>query len=213
MDRARQQRLVVKVGVTGLGLVFAYVAGASVVSAVHGGSAPTRKAELPTMLATTEVVQQGSQRAAGAPSIVRPPAASHVTVPAAAASVAPTAAPLSIIIPTGRTDLPDDLILERTGDSVVVDFDTEASRTRRRDKFERIVRQTLPLVYGQRVEPVLEAIPVGTLANGGDLLTALPLQGIHLPLSDGWMLDLFPETRPGRDGPLVVTYRTRLRKI
>jgi hypothetical protein len=134
-------------------------------------------------------------------------------VPAAAASVAPTAAPLSIIIPTGRTDVPDDLILERTGDSVVVDFDTEASRTRRRDKFERIVRQTLPLVYGQRVEPVLEAIPVGTLANGGDLLTALPLQGIHLPLSDGWMLDLFPETRPGRDGPLVVTYRTRLRKI
>jgi hypothetical protein len=135
--------------------------------------------------------------------------------PAAAQTAAPSpvSAPLSIIIPAGRTDTVDDVILERTGDSVVVDFDTDIARTRRGDKFDHIVRQTLPLVYGPRVDPVLAAIPAGTLANDGDLVTELPARGIHLPLSDGWMLDVFPETRPGRDGPLVVTYRTRLRKI
>jgi hypothetical protein len=202
-DRARQQRLLVKVGVVGLGLVFAYVAAASVASAVRGASAASRTAEVPTMLATTEVVQQGTHRPADAPRTERAPIASHIEVPA----------PFSIIVPNGRTDAPDDLILERTGDSVVVDFDTDAARTRRRDKFERIVRQTLPLVYGQRVETVLDAIPAGALANEGDLVMELPVRGVHVPLADGWTIDLFPETRAGRDGPLVVSYRTRLRKI
>jgi hypothetical protein len=207
VDRARQQRLVVKVGVIGLGLVFAYVAGASIVTAVRGASTAARKTELPTMLATTEVVQQGGRRSVDAPRMERAPAASQVAAPS------PVSAPLSIIVAAGRTDTADDVILERTGDSVVVDFDTDAARTRRGDKFERIVRQTLPLVYGPRVELVLAAIPAGTLANDGDLVTELPVRGIHLALADGWMLDVFPETRPGRDGPLVVTYRTRLRKI
>ncbi|HEY2067538.1 MAG TPA: hypothetical protein VGG84_16410 [Gemmatimonadaceae bacterium] len=207
VDRARQQRLLVKVGVIGLGLVFAYVAGASVVTAVRGASTAARKTEPPpTMLATTEVVQQG-HGSVDAPRMERAPAASQTAAPS------PVSAPLSIIIPAGRTDTVDDVILERTGDSVVVDFDTDIARTRRGDKFDRIVRQTLPLVYGPRVDPVLAAIPAGTLANDGDLVTELPARGIHLPLSDGWMLDVFPETRPGRDGPLVVTYRTRLRKI
>jgi hypothetical protein len=207
VDRAGQQRLLVKVGVIGVGLVFAYVAGASVVTAVRSASTAARKTEPPIMLATTEVVQQGGHRGADTPRIERAPAASQIVAPS------PVPAPLSIIVPAGRTDVADDVILERAGDSVVVDFDTDAARTRRRDKFDRIVRQTLPLVYGPRVEPVLAAIPAGTLANDGDLVTELPVRGIHLALSDGWMLDVFPETRPGRDGPLVVTYRTRLRKI
>lgn len=201
-DRARQQRLVVKAGVIGLGLVFAYVAGASIVSAMRGASAASRRTEPPTMLATTEVVQQGGHRGTDTPPVERAPAASRVVVPA----------PLSIIVPVGRSDAPDSVILERTGDSVVVDFDTDAARTRRRDKFEHIVRQTLPLVYGPRIDAVLASVPVGTLATEGDLVAELPSRGIHLPLSDGWVLDVFPETRPGRDGPLVVSYRTRLRK-
>lgn len=201
--RARQQRLLVKGGVIGLGLVFAYVAGASVVTAVRGPARAERRTEAPMMLATTEVVQQGAQAAARhpqpAPTNERAPAASRVEAPA----------PLSFIVPNGRSDAPDSLILDRTADTVVVDFDTDAARTRRRDKFERLVRQTLPLVYGPRVADVLRGVPDGTLLGGSDLLTELPTRGIHLPLADGWVLDIFPETRAGRDGPLVVSYRTR----
>jgi hypothetical protein len=83
-------------------------------------------------------------------------------------------------------------------------------RTRRRDKFERVVRQTLPLVYGARVDSVLRAIPDGGIAAGADLLTQLPKRGVHLKVAEGWTLDLWPETRPGEDGPLVVSYRARV---
>lgn len=204
-DRARQQRLFVKAGVISLGLVFAYVAGASLISAVRGASAVSQRTERPTVLATTEVVQQGNHHVAEVP-VERAPAASRVATPAA------VQAPLSIIVPMGRSNAPDSVILERIGDSVVVDFDTDAARTRRHDKFEHIVRQTLRLVYGPGVDAALATVPVGALVSGGDLLTELPARGIRLPLSDGWTLDLFPETRPGRDGPLVVSYRTRLRR-
>lgn len=208
-DIARQQRLLVKAGVISLGLVFAYVAGASIVSATRSVSTVSHRTEPPTMLATTEVVQQGTHQVVAMP-VERAPAASRVAVPAPALGPAP--APLSIIVPMGRSDAPDSLILERTGDSIVVDFDTDAARTRRRDKFESIVRQTLRLVYGPGVDAALAAVPAGTLVGGGDLLTELPTRGIHVPLSDGWTLDVFPETRPGRDGPLVGSYRTRLHK-
>lgn len=208
-DVARQQRLLVKAGVISLGLVFAYVAGASIISAARNVSTVSHRAEPPTMLATTEVVQQGTRQVVAMP-VERAPAASRVAVPAPALGPAP--APLSIIVPMGRSDAPDSLILERTGDSIVVDFDTDAARTRRRDKFESIVRQTLRLVYGPGVDAALAAVPAGTLVGGGDLLTELPTRGIHVKLSDGWTLDVFPETRPGRDGPLVGSYRTRLHK-
>jgi hypothetical protein len=208
-DRARQQRLLVKGGVIGLGLVFAYVAGASVMTAVRGSSSVSRQTEAPTMLGTTEVVQQGTQVTHGQP----PASAAPAMERAPASSRVPTPAPLSIIVPAGRSDAPDSLILERTGDSVVVDFDTDAARTRRRDKFEHLVRRTLPLVYGPHVEAALRTVPEGALLNGGDLLTELPVRGIQLPIADGWMLDVFPETRAGRDGPLVVSYRTRVRRI
>jgi hypothetical protein len=59
---------------------------------------------------------------------------------------------------------------------------------------------------------VLAAIPEGSLIGEGDLLTELPLRGIHLPLGAGYQLTVWPETRPGRDGPLVVSYRARVVK-
>jgi hypothetical protein len=93
-----------------------------------------------------------------------------------------------------------------------VDFDLMMTRTRRRDKFERILRETLPALYGARADSVLGTIPEGSLVGEGDLLTELPLRGIHLPLGAGYQLTVWPETRPGRDGPLVVSYRARVVK-
>ena len=108
----------------------------------------------------------------------------------------------------GRTDLPDSMFAVRTGGTVVVYFDTSPMRTRRADKFDHIVRQTLRAVYGPIADTLLAAIPDGKLAKPKALLTSLPSRGIHLPLKDGWRLSLWPETREGRDGQLIVSYRT-----
>src|SRR5205823_1353845 len=54
----------------------------------------------------------------------------------------PSTPVIGAILPQGRTDLPDSLFAVRSGDTVVVHFDTSPARTRRGDKFERIVRQT-----------------------------------------------------------------------
>jgi hypothetical protein len=112
------------------------------------------------------------------------------------------------VLPLGRTDLPDSVVAVRDGDTVRVRFDTSPLRTRRADKFERIVRETLPAVYGRLADTLLAAIPDGRLAAPNDLLTELPARGIHLAAADGRRIGLWPETRPGRDGPLVIAYRT-----
>lgn len=114
---------------------------------------------------------------------------------------------LEPVIPAGRTDLQDGTFADRTEDSVIVHFDTPLLRTRRRDKFEQVVRATLPAVYGPIADSILAAIPAGGIAPTGDLLKELPSKGVRLPVRDGWALTLWPVTRPGQDGPLVVSYR------
>jgi hypothetical protein len=119
----------------------------------------------------------------------------------ATASVAP-------IVPLGRTSLRDTMVAERAGDTVRVSFDLLLSRTRRPDKFEAIVRSTLPQVYGPLADSALRALPVGSVALAGDLTTTLPERGFHIPVAGGRTIAVWPETREGRDGPLVVAYRT-----
>jgi hypothetical protein len=112
------------------------------------------------------------------------------------------------LLPQGRTEMPDSLFATRTGDTVVVHFDTSPARTRRADKFERIVRQTLGTVYGAVADTLLATVPEGRLASPNELVTTLPSRGIHLATPSGRAVVVWPETRPGRDGPLVVAYRT-----
>jgi hypothetical protein len=45
------------------------------------------------------------------------------------------------------------------------------------------------------------------MARAGDLVTTLVEQGFHIPLPGGRTIAVWPETRAGRDGPLVVAYR------
>jgi hypothetical protein len=129
------------------------------------------------------------------PSILAP--TPHVVVP-----------PLQPIVSQGTTMLQDSLVAVRSGDSVTLHFDTPGTRTRRPEKFEQIVRSTLPSIYGPAVSSLLARIPIGRLAQAGDLLTELPTRGVRLSLGAGWILGVWPETRSGHDGPLVVTYRT-----
>jgi hypothetical protein len=133
-------------------------------------------------------------------------------VPATPApSVTPAAAPLPII-PPGESPLQDGVRAQRNDSVVVLQFDNPEMRTRIPEKFERFVRSTLPQVYGPAADSALAHIPVGALARQGGLLDELPVRGMRVALSDGWSIVLFPETRSGQGGPLVVRYRATVTK-
>jgi len=119
----------------------------------------------------------------------------------------PTSNGVSLVVPVGRTALRDTMVADRSGDTVRVSFDLLLSRTRRPDKFEAIVRSTLPQVFGSAVDSALRALPYGSVARAGDLLETLPSSGFHIPLTNGRAIAVWPETRVGRDGPLVIAYR------
>jgi hypothetical protein len=203
--RAQQQRMLAIGGVAFMGLLGLYIMGASAANAWNASEdtarVPVRASVVVSSVSGTEVKQQGE----ATPGAVAAPVSAAITAPPAVLQP-----PFSPIVPEGRSNLPDSLIAERGGDSVIVDFDTPATRTRRRDKFESIVRRTLPMVYGAQVDSVLRTIPEGEIAGGADLLHELPQRGVHIRVAQGWTLDLWPETRPGQDGPLVVSYRARV---
>lgn len=124
-------------------------------------------------------------------------------VRAAHAATAPVIAP-------GRVDLGNGVFAVRSGNEVTVHFDTPDTRTRRRDKFEHIVRQTLPEVFGALADSVLDHLPNGEMIPPPEVPADLSGRGIRLSLPDGRGITLWPETRPGRDGPLVVSYRASI---
>ena len=129
------------------------------------------------------------------------------TVVSAASVTTPPAAELAATIGEGRTSLRDGIVAERHGEEITVSFDTPLARTRRPEKFEGILRATLPQIFGARVDSALAAMPAGTLVPQHGLTTDLPTQGLYVPVPGGPTLRIWPATRPGEDGPLVVRYR------
>ena len=150
---------------------------------------------------STEATQSGSVVQASTPA-PRPVAERVAPKP-----VAVDAVKLEPKIAEGRRNLADSVFAVREGQEVTVHFDTETLRTRYDWKFERVVRSTLPIVFGSVVRAALDSIPEGQFAAGGDLLTELTTRGIDLPIGEGQTLRVWPVTRPGQDGPLVVAYR------
>ncbi|HZO18355.1 MAG TPA: hypothetical protein VFB46_05170 [Gemmatimonadaceae bacterium] len=122
----------------------------------------------------------------------------------------PPAVELAATIGEGRTPLRGGIYAERRGDDVTVHFDTPLTRTRRPEKFEGLLRETLPLIYGALVDSAIAVIPVGSLVPAQGLTTELPTQGLYVPVAGGRTLRVWPETRPGEDGPLVVRYRVAI---
>ncbi|HEU4786741.1 MAG TPA: hypothetical protein VFS57_05020 [Gemmatimonadaceae bacterium] len=125
---------------------------------------------------------------------------------------APARAPFTPVVPQGRSELADSITVTRRDSVVVLSFDTKMARTRLPDKFERFVRATLPTIYGAGIDSVLTRVPVGALVGQGDLVNELPTRGMRIPASSGWTITLYPMTRPGLDGPLVVKYRVSVVK-
>ena len=134
-------------------------------------------------------------------------ATSGAAAPRLAAQSTGTTPPpaLQPIIAEGRRELGDSMFAVREGRQVTVHFDTDSLRTRFDWKFEGVVRATLPILFGPEVQAALDSIPQSYLARGG-LLTELPQRGIPLKLGTK-TLRVWPITREGRDGPLVVGYR------
>lgn len=216
LARARQRRALLRVGVVLGGLVVVAVLGNAVVSAWRASSRMRNKEPLQLLASTTTsaVRQQGAPTAA---SVAPPPAAASTSAPPAASGARPpkpagvvTPAVLTLKVPEGRTGLRDSMYVERSADTAVVHFDTELARTRRRDKFEATVRATLPVLYGVRVDSMLAALPDGAITGDRDLVSEVAVRGVRLPVPAGGTLELWPVTRPGRDGPLVVGYRARV---
>lgn len=215
--RARQRQMMARGTAVAmvLGVIAAIgIAGASVIrSRAWMGSTEklANSAELKPAFATDSAADSVTSPADSATTVQVPqPTAARPAVAAPAAASRPAAGlPLAVspVVPVGRTALRDTMVADRAGDTVRVSFDLELSRTRRPEKFEAIVRSTLPQVYGTAVDSALRALPVGAVARAGDLVTTLPAQGFHIPLAGGRTLGVWPETRPGRDGPLVVAYR------
>lgn len=213
--RSRHNRLYAQTGSIVLGLAVVAMAGVSGMVAFTGWRPPAWIRNT----ASAVMIVQSKGPSAGHLMLVSPetrteashtPAVTSVSPSMLAPSPAPHAIvpPLQPIVSQGTTLLADSLVAVRSGDSVTLHFDTPAARTRRPEKFEQIVRSTLPAIYGPSVSSLLARIPIGRLAQAGDLLTDLPTRGLRLSLGAGWMLGVWPEIRSGHDGPLVVTYRT-----
>jgi hypothetical protein len=222
---------------TALGIVVAVIALGLSSAAIFRGRAAAREeasAEAPASakVAITpapspdSVIPQGGQAPGSAPGsapISAPAPATPAVVPAAApakpaatvASVAANDARNAILVPTikvGDTRLGNGAIATRNDSGVAVAFDTPELRTRTPQKFESFLRTTLSQIYGPRIDQVLAGLPSGKIVGQGDLVYDLPTRGIQLPVQQGWHLEVYPEIRPGRDGPLVVRYRAIVAK-
>lgn len=226
--RERRQRLVIRASLWTLAIAVVGAVGAAATGAALRGPSPRRPAARSARRTAATVTKRDTVQLVAAMPVVpqgspeTPAPSPRDTIAAQIAAVAPArsapnadsihsaTSPTAVqpVLAAGRTDMPDSLYAERMGDTVVVHFDTSPTRTRRADKFERIVRQTLHTVYGPVADTLLGTVPEGQLAAPGELLTVLPRRGIHLATVGGRKIVLWPETRPGRDGPLVVSYRT-----
>jgi hypothetical protein len=179
----RRYRLAARVGLATLG-------GAVLISLIIGGL----NAIAPDARELGKAVAQSVRRSAN-----------QVATAAVQRSRTPSLEP---VIAEGRRELGDSVFAERVDDQVTVHFDTDALRTRYDWKFEGVVRATLPAVFGPDARAALDSVPSGTFVRGGDLLRELPTRGIPLELKgSGQTLKVWPITRAGRDGPLVVGYR------
>lgn len=145
--------------------------------------------------------------AAPVPQPIATPAAPPVVAPPAPVAAPPVAPPLKPSVAEGRTELENGIYAVRRGDTVTVHFDTPEARTRRPEKFEQILRATLPVVHGAAAASILSSIASGNLVGPGDSIIAPQAGGISLRGGNGAALSVVPQTRPGRDGPLVVAYR------
>jgi hypothetical protein len=164
----------------------------------------------PVAVATTQVTAPTSSPAVSSPAAPSPAAPQPASNAGADSSAKTTnsAPPLAPILPAGESSLADGVTASRANAIVTVSFDKPMIRTRIPEKFEQFVRSTLPRIYGAAIDSSLTRLPIGAIARQGNLVDDLPSSGVRIPIGAAWEVRVFPETRPGVEGPLVVRYRT-----
>ena len=199
--RVKRKRLLLRGGAVAIVIGTFIAAGTVGATAIRGKSAE-RKASVAAKPMPAEVVAVGVGVSSADSS------AATVPAPVQQGDVADHGdAPLHPIVPTGAAPLRDGMSTLRADSVVTVLFDTPGARTRIPEKFERLVRETLPAIYGRGVDSVLAKMPQGAIAKQGLLASELTANGVLIPIGNVWSIRVFPETRPGQDGPLVVRYR------
>lgn len=215
--RKRRYLLAVRIGVATMGgaVLVALVVG-GIMSVAGNGPSTEADAAPDTMVAvappprpTTVARATNASRTTTTPAVTAATQqAAVVTAPDTTSAVpSPSGAAPSPSIAEGRRELGDSMYAVRAGGEVTVHFDTDSLRTRQDWKFEGVVRATLPLVFGDEVRAALDSVPAGGLVQGGDILNDLPTRGILVRLPANAGIRVWPVTRQGRDGPLVVAYR------
>jgi hypothetical protein len=204
--RRRRRRLLMK-GSSGLALLSTLA-----VMGLVGRVAFEKRLSSPRLRVATATVMidaggDAAKEMAAAPSTAQQGATMSAAHAPAPVSATPATSPVSPVVPRGQSSLPDSLLATRTDSGITVSFDRTMIRTRNPWKFERLVRSTLPALYGPLADSALARIPEGGLVRQGDLINELPTRGMRIPVAPGWTFTLFPITRPGQGGPLVTQYR------
>ena len=198
------------------GVIVLTLGAAGVLSATaFRGRNAARRAIQPTAPVTAVVADTAPHKApvqtvVPAVTVSEPTAASTAPIAAEKPVEVASHAPFAPIVPQGESSLASGPTALRADSVVTVSFDKAMMRTRIPAKFELLVRSTLPAIYGRSIDSVLAKVPAGGIVSQGDLLSELPSRGARIPVNAGWTLALYPETRPGADGPLVVRYRVSL---
>lgn len=229
--RTKRKRLMLRGSAVAIVLATLGAAGVLGATALRGRNAAANDPKPLQVVANTAVVvpvretRSGETRAASGPAVPQGEITQAIAATPTPAPATPRPAPpaptiananasangstnvLRPVLPPGESPLRDGVVAQRSDSEVVLSFDTPDLRTRIPEKFESFVRSTLPEVYGAPADSALTHIPSGDLTKQGSLLTELPLRGMRVPLKDGSSIVLYPETRPGRDGPLVIRYR------
>lgn len=177
--------------------------------------APIQNAPAQTAVTTPQTATRDSVTQQGVSPIAHPATRSATTTGVASGSVATTrnsstAAPFGPVIGQGETPIVAGAYAVRTDSAVSVFFDNPERRTRIPEKFEGFVRETLPKIFGSAADSALSKLQPGAIASQGNLLTDLPIRGVRIPVNPAWDIMLYPSTRPGRDGPLVIRYSAAL---
>jgi hypothetical protein len=204
--RDRMKRLMLRGGA--LTIVAATVITAATLggTAMRGRSAGRQAASPAVPTGAPVVVASADSLAADSVARATQTRPESIVAPAQNAPPSALSAPAPIL-PMGESPLSDGMTANRGDSAVVVSFDVQTSRTRRAQKFEQIVRTTLPAVYGPAADSALAHIPNGEIAQQGDLLSELTVRGVRIRLTPPWEIRVYPETRSGPTGPLVVRYR------
>lgn len=110
------------------------------------------------------------------------------------------------VLVEGKTQLTDSIYAIRTGDSVLVNFDAYGYRTRRSDKFEGTLRESLPLVFGRLATSNIDTLAAGQLVANHDVIGSLASEGMRITLGNGATARVRVLTREVTGGPIAIGY-------